>query len=198
MEELLPNSEYQELHPIMPGDKVLRLRRRRRKLRGLSWSAVMGVIKDLVIETPFLFMLPIVCVLWLVFSAGLYFAEAGATGSAINSYPEGLWAGVVLMTTAGTMTEPVTTAGHVVGAIWTILGCFLFYGTIIASASAYFLLPLTSYFLLPRRGEQSRLVGTIQYNLGRLEDLSEEDLEALEQETTDVIHAALKRRRGAE
>jgi len=153
----------------------------------------MGVIRDLVFETPFFVMVPIVVVLLLLFSAGLYFAEVGAVGSSVHSYGEALWDGVVLMTTAGTMSEPVTSAGHVIGAIWTILGCTLFYGTIIASASAYFLLPISSYFLLPRRGNQAKLLGTIQYNLGRLEELSMKDLEAMKNETINIIDAAIQR-----
>ncbi len=98
------------------------------------------------------------------------------------------------MTTAGTMSEPVSAAGHVLDAIWTILGCMLFYGTIIASASAYFLLPISSYFLLPRRGSQAKLVGTIQYNLGRLEELSLKDLEALKNEAVGIINTTIQRR----
>lgn len=191
-------TEFEELRPMLPGDRVIRLRRRRR-LRPfvLGWSEVFRVIRDLALETPFVTMAPILIVLLLAFSTGIYFAEAGAPGSNISSYGEAVWDGVVLMTTAGTMTEPVTGAGHVLGAIWTVLGCLLFYGTIIASASAYFLLPLTSYFLLPHRSKEGQLVGTIQYNLGRLQELSSEDLEALKNETAAVIDAALQRHREA-
>jgi voltage-gated potassium channel len=159
----------------------------------LSWRELIGVIKEVVFETPFFVMVPILLVLLLLFSAGLYFAENGAVGSNVHSYGEALWDGVVLMTTAGTMSEPVTAIGHVLGAIWTIAGCMLFYGTIIASASAYFLLPISSYFLLPRRGSHAKLVGTIQYNFGRLEELSLKDLEALKNETISIIDATIQR-----
>jgi len=84
---------------------------------------VFRVVRDIVLETPFVTMAPILTVLLLAFSAGIYFAEAGAAGSNINSYGEAVWDGVILMTTAGTVTEPVTGAGHVISAIWTILGC---------------------------------------------------------------------------
>jgi len=188
--------EFEELKPMLIGDRVLRVRRRRRmSLRLLSWSAVVGVIRDFVMETPFIMMLPVITILLLLFSGGIYFAEVGAPGSNIDSYGEALWDGVVLMTTAGTMSEPVTAAGHVIGAIWTILGCLLFYGTIIASASAYFLLPLTSYFLLPRRGEEAKLVATIQYNLGRLQELSTSDIEVLKDEIVVLLDATLERHR---
>lgn len=190
---------HEELRTMLPGDRVIRLRHKRGiRPRFLSRSELIGVVKSLVFETPLFLMVPIIVVLLLVFSAGIYFAEFGAPGSNIDSYGDALWDGVVLMTTAGTMSEPVTGAGHVLGAIWTILGCLLFYGTIIASASAYFLLPLSSYFLLPRRGSQAKLVGTIQYNLGRLEDLSTKELEALKNETMAVIDTALERSRRAE
>lgn len=185
----------EEVKGILPGDRVIRIRRKRRLWpRLLSWRELTGVVREVVFETPFFVMVPILLVLLLLFSAGIYFAENGAVGSNVNSYGEALWDGVVLMTTAGTMSEPVTAAGHVLGAIWTILGCMLFYGTIIASASAYFLLPISSYFLLPRRGGQAKLVGTIQYNLGRLEELSLKDLEALKNETLDIIDATIQRR----
>ena len=190
---------HEELRTVLPGDRVIRLKRRRGiRPRFLSWSELTGVVRDLVFETPFFVMFPILTVLLLIFSAGIYFAEVGAAGSNIDSYGEALWDGVVLMTTAGTMSEPVTGAGHALGAIWTILGCLLFYGTIIASASAYFLLPLSSYFLLPRRGSQAKLVGTIQYNLGKLEQLSTKDLEALKNETVALIDAALEQSKRAE
>ena len=184
----------EEVRRILPGDKVIRIRRKRQlRPRLLSWSELVGVIREVVIETPFFVMVPIILVLLLLFSAGIYFAENGAAGSNVHSYGEALWDGVVLMTTAGTMTEPVTAVGHVLGAIWTILGCMLFYGAIIASASAYFLLPISSYFLLPRRGSQAKLIGTIQYNFGRLEELSLKDLETLKNATVDIIDTAIQR-----
>ena len=184
----------EELRSMLPGDKVLRIRRRRQmRPRLLSWSEVVGVIKEIIFGTPLFVMVPILLVLLLLFSAGIFFAENGAAGSNANSYGEALWDGVVLMTTAGTMSEPVTLVGHIIGGIWTILGCLLFYGTIIASASAYFLLPISSYFLLPRRSEVARLVGSIQYNFGRIEQLSTSDLEALREMTNKAIDDSLQR-----
>ena len=190
----MEENNLEEIQATLPGDKVLRLKRKPRlRPRFLSWRELMGILKNLVFETPLFVMSPVIIVLLLLFSTGIYLAENGAVGSNVNSYGEALWDSVVLMTTAGAMSEPVTTAGHVIGGIWTILGCTLFYGTIIASASAYFLLPISSYFLLPRRGHKAKLVGTIQYNIGRLGELSMSDLEALINETTNVINDAIKR-----
>lgn len=182
----------EELRSTLPGDKVIRVKRKRLRPRLLGWSELTGVFREVVFETPLFIMVPILLVLLLLFSAGIYFAENGAAGSNVHSYGQALWDGVILMTTAGAMSEPVTAAGHVLGAIWTILGCMIFYGTIIASASAYFLLPITSYFLLPRRGKQAKLVGTLQYNLGRLDNLSIEDLEALKNEVEKTIDTAIQ------
>lgn len=197
----MDNKGYEPIRPLRPGDKVLRRRMpSRRKQRLLpNLFGLPRAFRDFAIRTPFVPMLPVIVLFWLVFSTGFYFAEVGAPGTGIDSYGEALWAGVVLMTTAGTLAEPVTTAGYVVGALWTVIGCLLFYGTIIASASAYFLLPLSSYFLLPRRRPSGQLVGTIQYNFDRLEELSPEDLEALRETVHAVIDAELARgkRRGS-
>ena len=95
------------------------------------------------------------------------------------------------MTTAGAMSEPVTAAGHILGGTWTVLGCLLFYGTIIASASAYFLLPVSSYFLLPRRGRKEQVIGLIQYKLGNMDNLTESQLESLRNDANSVITARL-------
>jgi len=189
-------SEFEEVRTMRIGDRVIRRTPRKRTvLSGITIGKVFDSVRDLILQTPFLFMVPIILVLWLAFAGGLYWAEAGASASNIKSYGEALWDGVVLMTTAGTMTEPVTTAGHVVSAIWTVLGCIIFYGTIIASASAYFLLPLSSYFLLPLRGKQPKTIGTIQYNLGRIEELSEDEIESLKAETLQVIERSLLERK---
>ncbi|MDY6918097.1 MAG: two pore domain potassium channel family protein [Chloroflexota bacterium] len=193
----MDNKGYEPIRPLRPGDKVLRRRMpSRRKQRLLpNLFGLPRAFRDFAIRTPFVPMLPVIVLFWLVFSTGFYFAEVGAPGTGIDSYGEALWAGVVLMTTAGTLAEPVTTAGYVVGALWTVIGCLLFYGTIIASASAYFLLPLSSYFLLSRRRPSGQLVGTIQYNFDRLEELSPEDLEALRETVHAVIDAELARRK---
>lgn len=87
------------------------------------------------------------------------------------------------MTTMGAAPTPVTGLGQVVGGIWAVVGCLMFYGTIIAS--------VTAYFLLPRRHPTRELIGTIQYNLERFEDLSLEELETLKEVTTRVIEAQM-------
>lgn len=192
----MEDKDYEPIHPLRPGDKVLRRRipPRRRVRLVPNFAAMLATFKDFAVRTPFMAMMPVIAFFWLAFSTGFYFAEVGAPGTGIESYGQALWAGVVLMTTAGTIVQPVTTAGYLVGGFWTVIGCLLFYGTIIASASAYLLLPLSSYFLLPRKGPTGMLVGTIQYNFDRLEQLSSEELEALREAAYMVIDVEVARR----
>jgi len=171
---------FEQVPKIRPGDEVLR-RRRPPRARLRVAPSVPGIIRFLrviITQTPFLPMITLVTIVWLLFSTGFYFAEHGASGSGINYYSEALWWGVVAMTTMGTAPIPVTGAGQIVGGIWAVLGCIIFYGTIIAS--------VTSYFLRPRQRPTKQIITTIQYNLEQLEDLSLEELEVLK-ETTDVI-----------
>lgn len=188
--------EQEQVYTGLPGDKVLRVRRRKgMRIRLITWQEVSGVIREIILDTPFVFMAPILVILLLLFSAGIYFAEVNAPASNVHSYGEALWDGVILMTTAGAMKEPVTAAGHILGGIWTVLGCLLFYGTIIASASAYFLLPVSSYFLLPRRGKKAQTIGLIQYKLGNITTLTENQLESLRNDTNAIIGAQLAKMR---
>jgi len=193
------DSEQEQVYAGLPGDKVIRVRRRRgMRIRHISWQEVFGVMREITLDTPFVFMAPILMVLLLLFSAGIYFAEVNAPASSVHSYGEALWDGVILMTTAGAMSEPVTVAGHILGGIWTVLGCLLFYGTIIASASAYFLLPVSSYFLLPRRGKKAQTIGLIQYKFGNIANLTENQLTSLKNDTNAIIDAQLSRIRQGE
>lgn len=193
------DSEQEQVYTGLPGDKVIRVRRRRgMRIRNITRQEMFGVIREIIFETPFVFMAPILVILLLLFSAGIYFAEVNAPASNVHSYGEALWDGVILMTTAGAMNEPVTVAGHIIGGIWTVLGCLLFYGTIIASASAYFLLPVSSYFLLPRRGKKAQTIGLIQYKFGNIANLTENQLESLRNDTNAIVDAQLSRIRKGE
>lgn len=143
-----------------------------------NFAAMLATFKDFAVRTPFVAMIPVIACFWLAFSTGFYFAEVGAPGTGIESYGQALWAGVVLMTTAGTIVQPVTTAGYLVGGFWTVIGCLLFYGTIIAS--------VTTYITKRRRRTERQIIETIEDNLERLEKLSVDELETLE-ETTDML-----------
>ena len=76
----MKEQSQEELQSVLPGDKVIRVRRKRLRPRLLSWSELTGVFREVVFETPLFVMVPVLVVLLLIFSAGIYFAENGAPG----------------------------------------------------------------------------------------------------------------------
>ena len=173
--------------PIRPGDRVLRRRRRpgRRLRLAPNVPVLFTLLRDMLTRTPLVPMFSILVVLWLIFSAGLYFAERGVN-EALDSYGEALWWGLAAMQTMGSGAgQPMTTAGGVVFGIWAILGTLLFFGAIIAS--------VTAYFIYARQRPSRQIVATIQYNLGRLEELSADELETLKETAANIINAQIER-----
>jgi voltage-gated potassium channel len=85
---------------------------------------------------------------------------------------------VAAFSTAGIADAPLSGVSRVIGGIWIILGSMLFFGTIIATITAYFMRPLQR----PAR----QIIETVEYNLERLDDLSIEDLDLLK-ETIDRL-----------
>jgi voltage-gated potassium channel len=82
---------------------------------------------------------------------------------------------------------PVSGAGQIVGGIWAVLGCVIFYGAIIAS--------VTVYFIRRREGTVKQIISTVEYNLERMDDLSLEELEILKETTDGLIDAQIERRK---
>ncbi len=78
---------------------------------------------------------------------------------------------------------PVTTSGIVIGAIWSIFSTIAFFGVIIGS--------LYAYFMLPKRRPSREIISAIQYNLEELENLSTDELEALRDTTVRIIDAQI-------
>lgn len=133
---------------------------------------------DVVTRTPLLKMILLLAGLWLIFSAGLYVAEQGVAGAAITSYGQALYWGVAAFSTAGIADTPVSGAARLIGGIWIILGSMLFFGTLVATVTAYFMRPLQR----PAR----QIVDTIEYNLEHLDDLSIGELDLLK-DTVDAL-----------
>ena len=129
-------------------------------------------------ETPFVRMLVLLIVLWLIFSAAVYFTESGIEDTTISSYGRALYWGIAAFSTAGIADAPRAGASQIVGGIWIIVGSLLFFGTIVATVTAYFMRPLQR----PAR----QIIDTIEYNLEHLEDLSVDELDLLK-ETTDTL-----------
>ena len=164
---------FEPISRTRPGDEVLRRRRSPRKRLRIAPDVpvIISFLRVIVTQTPFVPMFCIVMILWILFSTGFYLAEHGASGSGINNYGDALWWSLVAMTTMGTAPIPVTGTGHIVGGIWAVVGVIVFWGTIIAS--------VTSYFLHRRQRPSQQIISTVQYNLEQLEDLSLEELELL-------------------
>lgn len=141
-------------------------------------------IRDVVVHTPILKMTFLLIILWLLFSAGIYFGERGADGTAITSYGRALYWGIAAFSTAGIADMPVNGISEVIGAIWIILGSILFFGAIVAT--------VTAYFMRPMQRPSRQIVETIEYNLEQLNDLTVDELEVLK-ETTDSLIEHMER-----
>ena len=80
---------------------------------------------------------------------------------------------------------PITTTGIIIGSIWSIFSTVAFFGVIIGS--------LYAYFMLPRRRPSREIISAIQYNLEELESLSADELEALRDTTMRIVNAQISR-----
>jgi len=142
--------------------------------------------RDVLAHTPILRLAFLLVVLWLLFSAGLYFAEQGADGTTITSYGRALYWGIAAFSTAGIADMPVNPVSEVIGGVWIIIGSLLFFGTIVATVTAYFMRPL--------QRPSKQIIETIEYNLEQLDRLSIEELEMLK-DTTDALIEHVERLR---
>ena len=143
-------------------------------------------VQDVLIHTPFLKMLIFLIVLWLFFSAGLYLSERSTEGTTILSYGNALYWGIAAFSTAGIADTPMSGLSQLIGGIWIVLGSSIFFGTIIAT--------ITTYFMRPLQRPARQIVETIEYNLEQLEDLSIEELDLLK-ETTDALILHVERQK---
>lgn len=134
--------------------------------------------RDILEHTPFITMVILLVVSWLLFSAGLYFAEHHVQGSTISSYGNALYWGVAAFSTAGIADTPKSGMAQLIGGLWIVLGSTLFFGTIVAT--------ITTYFMRPMQRPGKRIIDTIEYNLEQLNELSLEELDLL-RETVDTL-----------
>ena len=178
---------FETVSKTRPGHEVLRRKRQpRRRLRiAPNVPAGMKFLRIIITQTPFVPMLSILTVLWLLFSAAFYFAEHTANPD-VSSYGQALWWTMAAVETMGTPFKPITTAGELIGGIWAMFGVMLFWGTIVAS--------VTVYFARRKEGTLKQIVSTVEYNLERLDDLSLEELELLKETTDRLIDVQIKKR----
>jgi len=177
----------EELTPSLQGDKVLRIRKRRprRRLRLTpDIPAVFKFLRQIVTETPLIPMIIVLIGLWLLFSWGVYLVERDANEQ-INTYGYALWWTFAAMQTQGANSPgPITALGMIIGSIWSILSTVAFFGVIIAT--------LYAYFMLPRRRPFREIISAIQYNLGELDNLSADELEMLRDTTVRIVNAQIE------
>ena len=179
---------FEEIKPLLPGDKVLRILRRRprRRLRITpNIPAVFRFLRDIATKTPLIPLIVVLAGLWLLFSWGIYLVERGVNEQ-ITSYGYALWWSFTAMQTQGANAPgPVTTSGIVIGAIWSIFSTVAFFGVIIGS--------LYAYFMFPRRRPSRELISAIQYNLEELENLSMDEIETLRDTIVRIVDAQISR-----
>lgn len=156
--------------------------------KSMNWKG-RKFIQDVVINTPILKMTFLLIILWMLFSAGVYFGERGAEGTAITSYGRALYWGIAAFSTAGIADMPVNGISEIIGAIWIVLGSLLFFGAIVAT--------VTAYFMRPMQRPSRQIVDTIEYNLEQLNDLTVDELEVLK-ETTDSLIEHMERVKAAQ
>lgn len=141
-------------------------------------------VNDIITHTPIVKMIFLLAVMWLLFAAGLYCAEREIEGGTITSYEDALYRGIAAFSTAGIANTPLSGLSQIIGGIWIVLGSALYFGTIIAT--------ITTYFMRPLQRPVRQIVETIEYNLGQLDDLSVEELDLLK-DTTDALIVHMER-----
>lgn len=135
-------------------------------------------IKDISTHTPFVKMVLLLVALWLLFSAGVYLAERNNGGSSIQTYGEALYWGVAAFSTAGIADTPTSGTALFIGGVWIVVGSMLFFGTIVAT--------VTTYFMRPMQRPHKKIIDTIEFNLEQLNDLTPDELNLLK-ETVDTL-----------
>lgn len=135
-------------------------------------------IKDVSIHTPFTKMVFLLIILWLIFSAGLYLAEHSIEGASVTTYGKALYWGIAAFSTAGIADMPKSGIAQLIGGAWIVIGSILFFGTIVAT--------VTTYFMRPMQRPHKKIIDTIEYNLEQLNNLSIDELDLLK-ETVDTL-----------
>jgi voltage-gated potassium channel len=171
----------QYLHPT-PGGKITLRRHILKKSRISKAKArqkhMQRFMRDISNHTPFSKMVVLLAVLWMTFSAALYFSERGIDTSSIDSYGKALYWGIAAFSTAGIADAPVSGMARLVGGMWIVIGSVLFFGTIVAT--------VTTYFMRPLQRPHKQIIDTIEYNLEQLDSLSLSELDLLK-ETVDTL-----------
>lgn len=138
---------------------------------------------DISEHTPFTRMVILLVALWMIFSAAFYLSELGIEASAIDSYGKALYWGIAAFSTAGIADTPASGLGRLIGGLWIVIGSVLFFGTIVAT--------VTTYFMRPLQRPHKQIINTIEYNLEQLDELDMNELELLKG-TVDTLIAQVE------
>ncbi len=184
-EEKQEEKQFERIPPTRPGQEVLRRRRRPRiRLRMVpNVPAFLRFFWEIVHRTPLIQILSVLIVAVLLLALALYLVE-GSVNEHLDSYDEALWWCITGMQTMGSPYHPVTAAGKAIGLLGVLVVTLGFWGTIIAT--------VTAYFMLPSRRPSREIVGVVQYNLEKLDDLSLDELEVLKETTVGLIDARIE------
>ena len=186
------DEEARSVRTVRPGDRVVRVRTRRvrlplieRRLGGPLTGAV-GFFVELGTQTPVLWMIAALGVMVVLAPIPVYLFERAGDEPGMTNYWVGLWWAVSAFSSVGhSGVEINTVGGRIVGSIYTVASIGLFFGSVIAAFS--------SYFILTWRRPKRQLVDTINYYLQRIDDLSEEELEDLDDMTRGLLQIAKER-----
>ena len=144
---------------------------------------IISFLREMAAQTPLAKVLIALLLLWLLSAWGLYEAEHGENEQ-ISSYGYALWWCFTAMQTQGANSPgPITSIGMVIGSIWSILSTVGLFGVIIGT--------LYAYYMVPRRRPRRAIVGTLQYNLEKMEELSAEELEVVKDTLVRVIDSRM-------
>ena len=173
--------KVEEVTTHLPGDKMFRRRLKpRRRIRfAPNIPAVFQFLQDAATRTPLVPIILALFVFWLAFSAGLYFVEY-EINEQFGSYGDALWWSFAAMHTQGANNPgPITPGGLVIGLIWSLFSTAAFFGIIIGT--------LYAYFMLPRKRPSREIITALQYNLGEFDKLSIEELKMLRDTVVRVV-----------
>jgi len=192
MTEETSKQPYREVKTSKPGDRVLRVRVRKHRLASIKRQAggsvrsAVELFADIFTQTAILPMIGLLTLLVILVPVPLFLIERSADDGQMTSYWTGLWWSVSAMSTAGhSDVVLVTAAGRVIGSIYTVLSVGLFFGSVLAAFS--------SYFLLTWRRPKRQVIDTVTYYLQRIDQLTTEEIEDLEEITAGVLHTAKER-----
>lgn len=130
-------------------------------------------------HTPLTRMVGLLVILWLVFAGGVYLAERDSPGAVMHSYGDALYWSVAAFSTAGIADTPSNGVAKLIGGVWIVLGSLLFFGTIVAT--------VTGYFMRPMQRPHKRIIETIEFNLEQLEELEVHELDLLKDTVDSLI-----------